>query len=888
MGLTGINQKNQPLRQASKRPALVVSSWSAWVLLLAGLSITGFLAHSFKSIEEYNARNRFVSACKQIQTNIEVRLQAYEQMLKGGAALFEASNNVERREWHSYAKWIKLGSNFKEIQGFGFAQLIPPAQLSAHIAQIRREGFPDYRVWPSGTRDVYTSIIYLESFEKPNLQSLGYDMRSEPVRRAAMEKARDENKVIFTGKVSSAQESGQISQSDIVMYVPVYRHDMLVNTAEQRRAAIFGWVYSSFSIKDLVHDINRDAIHIKIFDGLNPLPSALLYDGAEGIFAAPATLHPETLIGYSLIGDRQWRLQFIPTAEYINIDYSKTWLVAVGGTVISLLLFFLIYSYRNTRREALSIAARLTAELRQSEERYHTLVDQSSDAILLYDAETLALVEVNRRFCQMLGYTYEQSRRLSITDIIFIPEPEISPKRRRMIDGGYNGLEEQVFRTHDGSLLDVEVSKSTVQMGPKKKVIATVRDISPRKRAEAERAKIGRQLQQSQKMEALGQLTGGIAHDFNNILAVMLGYSNLALTRYAADKDGALAHYLAEVITAGERARDLVIRMLAYSRSQTEEAATATAPGPLVKEAFQMLAPTIPSGIKLQYHIADNIPAISISPAELHQVVMNLVINAKDAVSEHGCLDIYLNTIIATPEFCNSCNQVNREVLCQGNVFGEYVSLSVADTGCGISPKNFKLIFDPFFTTKDIGKGTGLGLSVVQGIVRRAGGCIAVDSHIGIGSTFQVLFPVADASVGMPPATAPLSTLSKGDGARILVVDDEPALAHYLVDLLEGENYVIDVYTDSVKALNYFRDNQQNIDAVITDQTMPNKSGIEIAGVMLALRPDLPIFLCSGYSDTIDEAGAQSFGIRRFFYKPVEATELLAAVHKALSHAAKP
>jgi len=205
MELTGINQKDQPLRQASKRPALVVSSWSAWVLLLAGLSITGFLAHSFKSIEEYNARNRFVSACKQIQTNIEVRLQAYEQMLKGGAALFEASNNVERREWHSYAKWIKLGRNFKEIQGFGFAQLIPPAQLSAHIAQIRREGFPDYRVWPSGTRDVYTSIIYLESFEKPNLQSLGYDMRSEPVRRAAMEKARDENKVIFTGKVSSAR-----------------------------------------------------------------------------------------------------------------------------------------------------------------------------------------------------------------------------------------------------------------------------------------------------------------------------------------------------------------------------------------------------------------------------------------------------------------------------------------------------------------------------------------------------------------------------------------------------------------------------------------------------------------------------------------------------------
>jgi CheY-like chemotaxis protein len=262
---------------------------------------------------------------------------------------------------------------------------------------------------------------------------------------------------------------------------------------------------------------------------------------------------------------------------------------------------------------------------------------------------------------------------------------------------------------------------------------------------------------------------------------------------------------------------------------------------------------------------------------------MNLVINARDAMAGHGCLDIRLNRLEATSEFCKSCNQANRNVFCQGEIRGEYVSLSVSDTGCGIDPENLKRIFDPFFTTKEIGKGTGLGLSVIHGIVRRAGGCIVVDSHLGMGTTIQVLFPaVAGASVSLPTATAALSTVSGGNGARILVVDDEAALAHYLADLLEGENYRVNVYTDSVEALNYFRANPQSIDLVITDQTMPNKSGIEIAGVMLALRPELPIFLCSGYSDTIDETNARLFGIRRFFYKPVSAKNLLAALDEEI------
>ncbi len=874
---------------AKWRPSLA-SNWHAWVLLLVGLSITGFLVYSFKSIEESNAHDRFVSVGKQIQLNIEARLSAREQVLKGGAALFEASNSVNRREWHDYAGWIESDNHFKGVQGFGFTLLIPPAQLPAHIAQIRSEGLPDYKVWPNGIRDIYTSIIYLEPFEGRNLRALGYDMWSEPVRRAAMQKARDENRAALTDKVSLVQETEQTIQPGILMYVPVYRKGMPIDTVEQRRVALFGWVYSPFRMKDLMQGINgipyQDAIHMKIFDGSDLTPSALLYDSAEGNLSYSDSLPADTLIWHSRLGGREWVLQFIPTAEYLNIDYGKTELIAVSGSIISLLLFFLICSYRNTRRDALLIADNLTAKLSQSEIRYHILVEQASDAILFFDPETLALDEVNLHFCQMLGYTYEQSRQLLLTDIIASPKPDLSADLQRLIGGGYSGLEEQVFRTCDGSRLDVEVSQSVVQVGLKKKIMATVRDISPRKRAEAERAQMERQLQQSQKMEALGQLTGGIAHDFNNILAVMLGYSNLALTRYAMDKESTAARYLEEVVKAGERARDLVARMLTYSRSQTNEVAAAMSPGPLIKEVIEMLAPTIPAGIKLQYQIAADIPAICINPGELHQIVMNLVINARDAMAEHGCLDIRLSTLVESSEFCKFCKRAKSYALCQDEIRGQYVSLSVTDTGCGISPEHLKLIFDPFFTTKDVGKGTGLGLSVVQGIVRRAGGCIEADSHLGRGTTIQVLFPVAGAPVDLP-AAAPVSAISAGNGARILVVDDEASLAHYLVDLLEGEDYRVDVYTDSVKALNHFRANPQAIDAVITDQTMPNKSGVEIARVMLALRPELPVFLCSGYSDAIDERAALSFGIRRFFYKPVGATELLIALGEEITRLAE-
>jgi PAS domain S-box-containing protein len=259
-------------------------------------------------------------------------------------------------------------------------------------------------------------------------------------------------------------------------------------------------------------------------------------------------------------------------------------------------------------------------------------------------------------------------------------------------------------------------------------------DITENKVLQEERERLQAQLQQAQKMEALGQLTGGIAHDFNNILAAVLGFAKLALRRHAPDPDSELAEYLREVVTAGERARDLVARMLAFSRAQPSRAVQPLAPRPLVQEAVKMLAATIPAGIHIETHIENEVPVIAIDPVDLHQILVNLVINARDALDGKGRIVIGLARAQVEHQVCTACHE---------KFTGEHLDLTVADDGQGIAPESLPHIFEPFFTTKPPGQGTGMGLAMVHGLVRRAGGHFRVESGVGQGSTFHIYLPAA-------------------------------------------------------------------------------------------------------------------------------------------------
>ncbi|MBI5331301.1 MAG: PAS domain-containing protein [Betaproteobacteria bacterium] len=395
-------------------------------------------------------------------------------------------------------------------------------------------------------------------------------------------------------------------------------------------------------------------------------------------------------------------------------------------------------------------------------------------------------------------------------------------------------------------------------------------DISERKLLEEEQRRLQAQLQQAQKMEALGQLTGGIAHDFNNILASVLGFSRLALRRHVPDSESELAGYLREIIHAGERARDLVAKMLAFGRVSPGQGARSCSAAPLAREALGMLAAAIPASIRIEADCPADLPDIAMDPVAFHQVLINLVINARDAVGEKGEIAVRLRSCRLSEQECHVCHE---------RCSGDFIEMEVQDTGPGISPEILPRIFDPFFTTKPPGKGSGMGLSMVHGLVRAVGGHFRVESPPGGGATFHVYLPTAGAAaVTLPGAAAPAAGTVAGARRRVLLVDDEAAILRLLCVTLESEGWSVSAHSHPLTALEEFQDAPHAFTALISDQAMPDMTGIELIQAVLRLRPDLPALLCTGYSERLDEAGARRLGVRRFFLKPVDGDALVAAL----------
>ncbi len=411
-------------------------------------------------------------------------------------------------------------------------------------------------------------------------------------------------------------------------------------------------------------------------------------------------------------------------------------------------------------------------------------------------------------------------------------------------------------------------------------------DISERKRSAAEKQQLERKLQQAQKMEVIGQLTAGIAHDFNNIIASVLGYSELALDYHVADKDSKLAECLREVQNAGKRARDLITNLLTFSRAGE----TDTYPvqlGKLTQEAANMLKPTLPSSIEFALRVETDDLYVRANPSQLYQVIMNLVINARDALGEHGRIELVVRQAHAVKSTCAAC---------QADVAGDFVELAVIDNGSGIAPDLVSRIFDPFFTTKAVGKGTGMGLSVVHGVVHRCGGHVLVESTPGCGTALRVLFPLTTAAVEKDAALradakpAGDSAASAGEAraaphrSHILVVDDENILALLVGEVLKSKGYRVTTYSDSLQALEQFRSAPDEFDALLSDQTMPGLTGIELAQALRALRPELPIILCTGYSSALDETVAAQLNVA-LISKPISFPGLLLTLERSLSAA---
>ncbi len=389
-----------------------------------------------------------------------------------------------------------------------------------------------------------------------------------------------------------------------------------------------------------------------------------------------------------------------------------------------------------------------------------------------------------------------------------------------------------------------------------------------RKHTEEETKALQSQLLQAQKMEAIGTLAGGIAHDFNNILGAILGYTELANDCIPHESEA--TGHLSKVLKASERAATLVKQILAFSRQANIEKIPMK-PRQIVEEAIKLLRPSLPSTIKIKQNIEMTTKSILADPTQVHQILMNLCTNAFHAMEQTG------GTLEITLEDC-SLSQKELPQLSEIQP-GSFVLLSVRDTGPGIPPEIRDKIFDPYFTTKSQGKGTGMGLAITLGIITSYNGFVTCESVIGKGTVFEIYFPTIEQEIAFnvqPDEVAPLGT------EHILLVDDEVMLADLGIEMLERLGYTVTMRTSSLDALALFQGHPEQFDAVITDQTMPDMTGMDLARQMLQIQPELPIILCTGYSNLISEKQAKAEGIKGFIEKPMTKKEIGTLLRKVL------
>jgi nitrogen-specific signal transduction histidine kinase/CheY-like chemotaxis protein len=428
---------------------------------------------------------------------------------------------------------------------------------------------------------------------------------------------------------------------------------------------------------------------------------------------------------------------------------------------------------------------------------------------------------------------------------------------------------ETIHKAKDGSIFPVEVVVNYMEFRGKEYNCAFARDISKRKKVSEEKKAVEDRLRQAQKMEAIGTLAGGIAHDFNNILSVILGYADLAFE--GAPVESTLRMNLDKILKAGFRAKDLVKQILTFSR-QTGVNPVPLNPAKTLKEAIILLRSSIPTTIKIIDIIDPDSGIILADPTQIHQVLINLCTNAYHAMElTGGEIKIVLKSVYLSQE------DVLPE---QGVDAGEYICLTVQDTGPGILPTVQERIFDPYFTTKETGKGTGLGLSIVHGIVKDFNGFIRFNSERGKGTAFHVFFPSVKKKV--LPEESITEPVQKGTES-ILFIDDDETVAEVGELILKEIGYTVTVKTNSIDALETFRNKPDLFDLVITDQIMPNMTGIELAKRMLQIEPGIPIILCTGYNNTISEIKANSLGIKGVALKPILKKDIAKLIRKVLN-----
>ncbi|RKZ29928.1 hypothetical protein DRQ33_08355, partial [bacterium] len=497
-------------------------------------------------------------------------------------------------------------------------------------------------------------------------------------------------------------------------------------------------------------------------------------------------------------------------------------------------------------------------KLAQSEELYRSLVNLAPIGIGLHDGKKLLFA--NDKAVEILGYdNFQQMSEKSLLDFVSTESVEMAKSRiERMFsaDEPASPMEEILVRK-DGTKIIAEVSAAPIEIDGEKRVLIVVHDITKRKKAEEEALALEQKLLQAQKLEAIGRLAGGIAHEFNNLLNGIIGYAELLKENLSASSSA--FRYTELILKAGLDAAKLTRQILSFAR-RTPKEETPFLINEAIQEVVDILKQTAPRNVDIVMDLADEEIVIVGDMAQIEQVIMNLCVNAFDAMPQGGKLNIQT-------EIAQIKDDSHFEI-----PPGKYTRIKVSDTGIGMSEEILQNIFDPFFTTKEPREGTGLGLSIVYSIVHEHKGHIYANSTPGEGSTFEILLPISDSEAKTGPKFAAQSKVKGSE--TILVADDEPVMLNLMVDLLQSRGYRVLTAVDGVEAVELFKSRQDEIDLVILDVIMPNMDGLKALNQILEIEPYAKILVVSGYAqiDTVDkclEAGAKGF-----IHKPLRIAEL--------------